>query len=201
MNYLLSRSLFDDTLAKSVKVLTAASIQRRYLKAKSASSNKVEIEDQYCLLKNDDIDTSLEVYPKKGFSENNTGFSENNISKSEKNNIKESKVKESKSTYLLTSENQSEKIQKVSTVPTLEEVETCIKEAGGGVNAQKFYNYYNSRGWKDKNGVPIDLKTSIIHWQNTEGKFKSKSKSRSETIPECENAEAYKSLVYNRYYL
>lgn len=35
INYLLSRSLFDDTLAKSVKVLTAASIQRRYQEAKN----------------------------------------------------------------------------------------------------------------------------------------------------------------------
>lgn len=197
MNYLLSRSLFDDKLAKSVKVLTAASIQRRYLKAKSASSNAVEIEDQYCLLKREDIDTSSEVYPKKGFSENNTGFSEKNISKSEKNNTKESKVKESKDTYLLTSGNQLENLSTVSTNPTFKEVVACIEEIGGGVNAQKFYNYYNSREWKDKNGVPIDLKTSVIHWQNTEGKFKAKPKSKSESVPESLMADAYKSLVYN----
>ena len=41
MNYLLSRSLFDETLAKSVKVLTAASIQRRYQEAKKGSKRDI----------------------------------------------------------------------------------------------------------------------------------------------------------------
>lgn len=194
LNYLLSRSLFDDTLAKSAKVLTAASIQRRYLKAKSASSNAVEIEDQYCLLKSEDIDTSSEVYPENSFSDKNVVFSENNRCKSEKNNTKESKVNEK---YLLTSGNQPENLSTVSTTPTFKEVVACIEEIGGGVNAQKFYNYYSSRGWKDKNGVPIDLKTSVIHWQNTEGKFKSKPKSKSESIPESPMADAYRGLVFN----
>ena len=195
MNYLLSRSLFDDKLAKSVKVLTAASIQQRYLKAKSASSNSnVEIEDRYCLLKNDDIDTSLEVHPKKGFSENNAGFSEKNLSKSENNNIKESKVKER---YLLTSGNQSKNLSTVSTIPTFEEVESYIQEIGGGVDAQKFFNTYSARDWKTKKGNPLDWKCAAIYWQNTEGKFKDKPKSKSESIPESPMAEAYKKLIYN----
>lgn len=95
LNYLLSRSLFDDKLAKSVKVLTAESIQRRYLKAKCASENAA-IEDRYLLLKNENVDTSGEAYPKNSFCENNEGYLKKNLGYFEKNHTKESKEKKSK---------------------------------------------------------------------------------------------------------
>ena len=54
INYLLSRSLFDDTLAKSVKVLTAASIQRRYQEAKNTRKSTqpdIDVEAKFWVLK------------------------------------------------------------------------------------------------------------------------------------------------------
>lgn len=50
---------------------------------------------------------------------------------------------------------------------------------------------------KLKNGKPLDWKCAVTYWQNTEGKFKSKPKTKSESIPESPMADAYKSLVYN----
>lgn len=107
------------------------------------------------------------------------------------------KVKESKNTYLLTSGNQSENISTVGAIPTFEEVEAYIQKIGGGVDPQKFFNTYSKRDWKTRKGKPLDWKCAVRYWKNTEGKFKPKAKSKSESIPESPNAEAYRGLVYN----
>lgn len=96
MNYLLSRSLFDDTLAKSVKVLTAASVQRRYQEAKKYGKTDIEVEAKFWVLKKEDTLNFIKVRPTDGFSDNNTSFSKNNSDKSRINDTKESKVKKSK---------------------------------------------------------------------------------------------------------
>ncbi len=107
------------------------------------------------------------------------------------------KVKESKedNNTILTST--IENLSTVSTIPTFEEVETYIREIGGGVDPQKFFDTYSARNWKTKKGNPLDWKCAAAYWQNTEGKFKIKPKSKSETVPESPMADAYKSLVYN----
>lgn len=107
------------------------------------------------------------------------------------------KVKESKedNNTILTST--IENLSTVSTIPTFEEVETYIQGIGGGVDTKKFFDTYSARNWKTKNGKPLDWKCAATYWQNTEGKFKAKAKSKSSAIPESPMAEAYKSLVYN----
>lgn len=102
MNYLLSRSLFNDTLAKSVKVLTAASIQRRYQEAKKGGKRDVEVEAEFWVLKKDETLSFIKVRHagdnsrnKHSFSGNYSGFSENNgIKKSKVNKSKENESKE-----------------------------------------------------------------------------------------------------------
>ena len=99
MNYLLSRSLFDETLAKSVKVLTAASIQRRYQEAKKGSKRDIVVERDYWLLQKDETNSFIKLYHLEDNSENNADNSEKNSFKSEnytQSKVKESKVKESK---------------------------------------------------------------------------------------------------------
>ena len=96
IDFLLSRSLFDDTLAKSDKVLTAASVQRRYQEAKKGSKREFEVEAGYWLLKAEETYSFIKVRQNQSFSENNYSFSEKNPSKSEKNSVKESKVNKSK---------------------------------------------------------------------------------------------------------
>lgn len=110
------------------------------------------------------------------------------------------KVKESKEDNIsfFLSENQPKNLSTVSTIPTFEEVKAYIEEIGSTVDAQRFYSTYTAQGWKTKNGSPItDWKSTVRHWQSTEGKFKTKPKSKSESVPESPMAEAYKSLVYN----
>ena len=94
LNYLLKRSLFDNTLFQSVKVLTSAGIQERFqLAVKSrALKNPVQVREGLWLLKKEETEPFIKVNPFLNKSENNESFSENNSNKSENNAIKESKV-------------------------------------------------------------------------------------------------------------
>lgn len=199
MNYLLSRSLFNDKLAKSVKVLTAESIQRRYQEAKKGGKTDIEVEAKFWVLQKEDTLDFIKVRPLKCFSEINHSFSEKNSDYSENNNTKKSKEKESKenkSIIFLSDQNQPENFSTAGRIPTLEEVAAYIQEIGGGVDAVRFFNTYTAQDWKTKNGSPItDWKSTVRYWQSNEGKFKAKSTVKS--VPECKNADAYKSLVYN----
>lgn len=100
IDFLLSRSLFDDKLAKSDKVLTAESVQRRYQEAKKGSKREIEVEARYWLLKAEDTYSFIKVCLNDGFSENNHSKSEKNHSFSENNTTKESKENKSKSKYM-----------------------------------------------------------------------------------------------------
>ncbi|MDE6020299.1 MAG: DUF4373 domain-containing protein [Ruminococcus sp.] len=198
LNCLINRGLFDKQLADSEKVLTSESIQRRYLAAKKAARSTIKIEGRYWLLKSEKTDTSSEVYPDDSFCGENHSYCGKNSDNYRKNDTKESKVKESKNTYLLTSGNQSENLSTVGAIPTFEEVAAYIQEIGGGVDAHKFYRTYTAQGWKTTKGKPVtDWKCAVRYWKNTEGNFKPKVKSKSESIPESPNADAYRGLVYN----
>ena len=79
LNFLLERSLFDNTLFQSDKVLTSAGIQR------------------FWLLQEEETETFIKVNPSLNNSENNPNNSEKNNDNSEKNDIK---GKERKGEYI-----------------------------------------------------------------------------------------------------
>jgi hypothetical protein len=98
VSYLLSRSLLDSTLAKSVNVLTASSIQRRYQKAveERGKHRDIVVDGRFWVLKEDETESFIQVRPVDGFSENKCSFSPKKSDLSENNHTKESKVKKSK---------------------------------------------------------------------------------------------------------
>lgn len=99
LNYLFSRSLLtviESKLAEPVKVITAASVQRRYQAAKKGAKRDIDVAAEFWVLGSDDTESFIRVRPADGSSENNESFSGNNESKCEKNTTKESKEKESK---------------------------------------------------------------------------------------------------------
>lgn len=96
LNFLLERSLFNDKLFKSDKILTAKSIQSRYQEAKKGSKRDIEVERKFWVLSENDTLSFIKVYPKINNSEKNKDFSRNNTHNSEINSTKESKEKESK---------------------------------------------------------------------------------------------------------
>lgn len=96
INFLLERSLFDDKLFQSDKVLTAASIQRRYQEACRNRKRDIEVVEKFWVLDENETLSFIKVYPKNSKSNNNPSKSEKNTDKSGINSTKESKVKESK---------------------------------------------------------------------------------------------------------
>lgn len=97
MNFLLERSLFDNTLFQSDKVLTSAGIQRRFqLMVKTrAKKNPIIIKD-FWILSEEDTEPFIKVNRFLNNSGNKKSFSENNNEDSKKNDIKERKIKKSK---------------------------------------------------------------------------------------------------------
>ena len=104
LNFLLERSLFNDKLFQSDKVLTSAGIQRRYqLMVKSrAVKNPIKVE-RYWLLSEEETETFIKVNSFLNNSKNNEDNSKKNNLNSEKNDTKEKKGKE-KNIYIDTAE-------------------------------------------------------------------------------------------------
>ena len=87
LNFLLERSLFDNTLFQSDKVLTSTSVQRRYQLAVKERAKKITVEiKDFWLLKKEETETFIQVRP----------FLENSEEKSAKES-KENKRKLNKS--------------------------------------------------------------------------------------------------------
>ena len=98
INFLCKRSLLDDTLFTSDKVLTSRGIQARFQEAVKArgAKNAVEVEREYWVLSESETQPYIKVTQNQGFSEKNGSYSEKNPSYSENNDTKESKGKKSK---------------------------------------------------------------------------------------------------------
>ncbi|MDE7281709.1 MAG: DUF4373 domain-containing protein [Ruminiclostridium sp.] len=100
LKYLFSRSLLceikDSTLAKSVTIVTAKSIQRRYQEAKKDLKRDVFVKAEYWILENSETYGFIKVRPSENKSPINSDKSTINSDKSTINSTKESKVKENK---------------------------------------------------------------------------------------------------------
>jgi DnaD/phage-associated family protein len=97
MNFLLERSLFNDILFKSDKVLTSIGIQKRYQEAIKSRASKRAIEiTEFWLLEKNETQSFIKVNPNLNKSEINSSKSKNNSNKSENNDTKKSKVNKNK---------------------------------------------------------------------------------------------------------
>ena len=100
LNFLLERSLFDDTLFQSDKVLTSAGIQRRYQAMVKARATKTPITaERFWLLSEEETETFIKVNPSLNNSENNPDNSRKKDDNSRKN---DTKGKEKKEKYIYT---------------------------------------------------------------------------------------------------
>jgi hypothetical protein len=99
LNYLFSRSLLvmiESKLTVPVKVITAASVQRRYQAAKKGAKRDVDVAAEFWVLKENETESFIKVRPVDSNSRKNIDNSEKNAFNSEKKCTKESKVKKSK---------------------------------------------------------------------------------------------------------
>ena len=96
LNFLLSRSLFDNTLFQSDKVLTSAGIQRRFQLAvkERARKNPVEV-GRFWLLKKEETEPFIKCTLFDGFSGESDSYSGKNEGNSAEESLKKSKVNKS----------------------------------------------------------------------------------------------------------
>lgn len=93
LNFLLSRSLFDNTLFQSDAVLTSAGIQRRFQLAVKERAKKNPIQaGRYWLLKEAETEPFIKCTQFEGFSQKNNNNSGKNKDNSREQSLKESKV-------------------------------------------------------------------------------------------------------------
>lgn len=97
LNFLLERSLFDDKLFQSDKVLTSTGIQKRFQEAVKSRAVKTPIEiSKFWILSKEETQNYIKVDHFSNSSNNNVGYSKNNESNSKNYDTKKSKVKNSK---------------------------------------------------------------------------------------------------------
>lgn len=190
MNYLLSRSLFDGTLAKSVKILTAASIQRRFQEAKKGCKRDIGVVASFWLLEKEDTESFIKVRPYENKSEKNDSKSENNHNNSEKNETKKSKVKKSKV-------NESSVCVPHGTHGhTQEEVSTVISTLGyawDDEEIQRFLDLNNELGWM------YSLEYAVKRWEKQRKHFQNGKSGKPEpTKEELKLMDAYAPMM-NRF--
>lgn len=96
LNFLLSRSLFDNTLFQSDKVLTSAGIQRRFQLAvkERARKNPIEV-GKFWLLKKEETEPFIKCTLFAGYSGKSEGLSGKNEGNSAEESLKKSKVNKS----------------------------------------------------------------------------------------------------------
>ena len=98
INFFCKRSLFDNKLFTTDKIITSAGIQKRYqLMIKQRALKKtVSVNERFWLLEKEETETFIKLHSSGNKSGKNEGYSEKKPDKSENNSTKESKVKESK---------------------------------------------------------------------------------------------------------
>lgn len=65
---------------------------------------------------------------------------------------------------------QSIKLRKHFTPPTVEDVEAYCRERGNGVDAQRFVDFYASKGWKVGNAGMKDWHAAVRNWERRDNK-------------------------------
>lgn len=103
LNFLLSKSLFDNKLFKADKVLTSRSIQTRFQAMAKSKKRDVEVNKNYWLLEKEKTESFIKVTHFQNFSEKNHSFSQKNSDKSRKNDINKNKVNKNKINKIYTS--------------------------------------------------------------------------------------------------
>lgn len=157
INFLCKRSLFNDKLFTSDKVLTSRGIQLRFQEAVKSRASKTEIEvNKFWILNENETQDYIKCTHFDSYSEKNPDYSEKNPSFSieKPHKVKESKTKESK----------RESTCAYACAPTLKKVEDFCKSEKLNINAEKFFYYYCAKNWA---GIK-DWKAKAREWAVTE---------------------------------
>jgi len=152
VNATIRRGMFEKTLYEKYHILTSKGIQKRYFKVVGRRNN-VKVDERYLVIS---VDNFLKNANKNG--ENVSNFaknvSRNRQSKEEerKENKKESRIERSE----------------CPTLPSLKDVIDYCNEIKSIVDPNRFFNYYESNGWKVGSQPMKDWKAAIRTWESRE---------------------------------
>ena len=143
------RGIFDRDLYLKYHILTSAGIQKRYFEAVSRRAN-VTVKKEYLLVECSSKNINVGTNPVNVC---------NNPVNADRNPTKESKVNKSKK------ENIKEKNNNHFKAPTVEEIKGYCSERNNGVDASRFYDYYQSKGWMVGKNKMKDWKAAVRTWE------------------------------------
>jgi hypothetical protein len=141
----LRRGIFDEQKFKKYDILTSHGIQKNYFSA--ISRRKIfEIEKDYLLLSVDNLPDNVNINAK------NVDINGQRI---EKNRIEENTKKNARAREADFSE---------PGFPSLEEVKFYCESEPLEIDAEKFWHYYQSRGWRIRGSLIRDWKAAAFNW-------------------------------------
>ncbi len=151
------RGIFSEEMFEKYRILTSKGIQERYFKI-TQRRQKIKVEPAYLLI---DV---IQNYK-------NVDIIEGNVCRKQKNvdNSQQSKVKESKG-------NRERATPASFAKPTQEEIKAYCLERGLSVSPEKFYLYYESKGWKVGRSKMADWRAKIEEWEVVDKKKKTATK-------------------------
>lgn len=145
---LLKRGFFDETVFKSFGVLTSEGIQRRYVQA-TAERKDVEINEDYWLIELPKNVPEIINRPTNGV---NRPINSINLSESTQSKVNKTKLKKN---YIYVEPDREKEI-----FFEILFFEKGLKAAKKEV--ERFVNHYQSTGWRNKNGIEIHDKFSLL---------------------------------------
>ena len=149
LNDCIKYNLFEKTMYENYNVLTSKRIQSNYLSA-TERRKFVEIIEPLLLTEiiNDNINLiNSNIYPQS--------------------KVKNNKVKNSKE-----ESNNKKEPKKQFKIPTIKEIEEYCNERKNNVNSNKFFNFYESKGWLVGKNKMKNWKAAVRTWENNNNNTK-----------------------------
>lgn len=170
LNYLLSRSLFDDILFQSVKVLSSTGIQRRYQEAikTKALKNPVTVNKNFWLLSEDETQSYIKFCHNESYSEKNNNNSEKNpnysmekLHKEKESKLNKNKLNKRESIDASASNSSSSRFIK----PTIQDIRAYCLERHNNVDPEVFFDFYESKNWMIGKSKMKDWRAAVRTWE------------------------------------
>ena len=86
---------------------------------------------------------------------------------------------------------ESKKTGKRFTPPTIDEVDAYCKERKNGINAETFYDFYQSKGWMVGKNPMKDWKAAVRTWEKRDRKDSNESNESNKSNDKLKALEAY----------
>lgn len=163
------RNIFSEQLFNKFSILTSEGVQKRYLNATSRREI-VELKKEYLLISVSENNKNVvinSIY---------AGRNSINVGRNSQSKGKESRGKENIEPPL--SPLEGEKPHKQFIQPTIEEVVKYCLERKNGIDAQRFVDFYESKGWMIGKNKMKDWKAAVRTWEKA-GKNEGKIEKRS----------------------